>query len=734
MNWLDKDSSQIKKFVTKVFQDRNLYIRDYQLDIFTDLEFLQSDKPSVIAAGTSAGKTLTICALLELFYSYAENKDEVTIICPSVTKILRTNFEEKLTEFKSKTFKFAVLMPKTIVGKTIKQQYQEYYKNGVRVFVVLPQTMNANYMDMPKVHNFIMDEAHLWYKVKSTKTKVGMIDKIKSHIKPKKEFLLTGTPSIFHRNRDAYIFKYISVYELYNLGFVTDVKTEMLLCSYDFNSADFYQSGSSAGDLREGKAVNKKENMSCMEEVIDQLIKLLKIPSLLKGQRSFNNLTGKALAVLNLFNKLQKTIVFCRNIEQANAFGKVFNNYSVPCVVSHSINDNDSAAFQEFKKNPEMRVMVLVNRGREGFDMSDLNHIVDFTMTQNLDTNLQMLGRLLRENKQVKKKIYYKVATRHTIEYFCDIMTAVMALWDRKYYEQFDGRNFDLLKIPRIYIGGTKPRKKSGKKSVGGKKKGKPVFTPQYMLQIPLELSIWSNPIVNPFTCKDSLKQYKFTTLEQARKQFFGITHKTLEEWYRFCEDKWLSKNKLIPSIKELRNMNLSALAQSIQANPKLYIGKIDKKVKTHEEHVEFAVNNWIKYGKKIPKVPELQRLGYYALIRSMRIRPELYEKYSDKRKNLSDWLKYVDEKWLSKNQLIPNCAWLVENGYESLYAMIRKYPQSFDGKLEKLNRKTPHEWLEYAKINFKNKIPSKSFLIKNKLSGLYRAIYKHPEIFKGLI
>ena len=66
------------------------------------------------------------------------------------------------------------------------------------------------------------------------------------------------------------------------------------------------------------------------------------------------------------------------------------------------------------------RVLLVVDRGKEGFDMPELFNIVDFTLSTNPEIILQILGRVLRISKLQpnKQKIYYKVAfTKYSIIY-----------------------------------------------------------------------------------------------------------------------------------------------------------------------------------------------------------------------------------------------------------------------------------------------------------------------------
>jgi superfamily II DNA or RNA helicase len=337
---------------------------------------MKAKKPFVLAAGTSAGKTLTSLIQLEIFYSIPENVKKITLIISSSKTVLRENFAIALEQF-NPSFSYYVV--------TNKKELQEAIKDGYQVIVVLPQTLNNNYKLLPKVTNFILDEAHQWY-FKPT------IQKIIKHCKPTRQLLLTGTPSRFNAKADDFEFYYVPVMDLYENDLVSNIKIEVVSSSYDFKQTDYL---SAYGNLKADKTNSPTKSKEAFKMVCDEMI--LKLRGRL-GNKYLANLRG-ANKISALFNDLKKTIIFCHSLKQANAFYKELSSMkglNDMVLLSHSENDRDSEYFEMFRTDSQYKVLVAVDRGKLGYNVPDLFNVVDFSMTQSLDMILQMMRRILR--------------------------------------------------------------------------------------------------------------------------------------------------------------------------------------------------------------------------------------------------------------------------------------------------------------------------------------------------
>jgi len=477
----------------------------YQIEFFGKKLWMKAKKPFVLAAGTSAGKTLTSLIQLEIFYSIPENVKKITLIISSSKTVLRDNFAIALEQF-NPSFSYYVV--------TNKKELQEAIKDGYQVIVCLPQTLNSNYKLFPKVTNFILDEAHQWY-FKPT------IQKIIKHTKPTRQLLLTGTPSRFIAKGDDFEFYFVPVMDLYDNGLVSNIKVEVVSSAYDFKQTDYK---GTYGVLKNNKTNSPTKSKESFKIMCDEVI--LKLRSRL-GNKYLANLRG-ANKISALFNDLKKTIIFCHSLKQANAFYKELSSMkglNDMVLLSHSENDKKSELFEEFRTNSQYKVLVAVDRGKLGYNLPDLFNVVDFTMTQSLDMILQMMGRILRLSNEDNQKIYFKVATKNTAGYFVDLMTAALCLFKMEWYSKFNGKNMGGILIPKVKT--TRPKTK-GKSNTTNKKKQTQRIATLEELGIPLDLNLFNQSIL--YSQGDKFSTVAWTTLDEVRKEFFGITHWTYEK------------------------------------------------------------------------------------------------------------------------------------------------------------------------------------------------------------
>jgi superfamily II DNA or RNA helicase len=478
----------------------------YQIEFFGKKLWMKAKKPFVLAAGTSAGKTLTSLIQLEIFYSIPENIKKITLIISSSKTILRDNFANALEEF-NPSFSYYVV--------SNKKELEEAIKDGYQVIVVLPQTLNNNYKLLPKVTNFILDEAHQWY-FKPT------IQKIIKQCKPTRQLLLTGTPSRFNAKANDFEFYYVPVMDLYENDLVSNIKIEVVSSSYDLKYNDW---NNDTGVLKSNKTDSPTKSKEAFKMVCDEMI--LKLRGRL-GNKYLANLRG-ANKISALFNDLKKTIIFCHSLKQANAFYKELSSMkglNDMVLLSHSENDRDSEYFEMFRTDSQYKVLVAVDRGKLGYNLPDLFNVVDFSMTQSLDMILQMMGRILRLSDKNNEKIYFKVATKNTAGYFVDLMTAALCLFKIEWYSKFNGKNMGGILIPKVKTTRPKP---NGKSTPTNKKKQTQRIATLEELGIPLDLNLFNQSIM--YSQGDKFSTVAWTTLDDVKREFFNINHKGIGYW-----------------------------------------------------------------------------------------------------------------------------------------------------------------------------------------------------------
>lgn len=487
-----------------LIKSRNLTELPYQKDLLTNTLYQSSKKPIVFAAGTSAGKTFTMIMWLELFYKNV-NGYKPTLIIPASKTVLRDNTEEALKEFKP-TFSYSII--------TNRNDLETAIKNKVQVIVALPQTLNKSIDILPKFERFVLDEAHQWY-FKS------VIKKVITKTKPNVQLLLTGSPYRFNAQADKFIFKYVPVMELYDLGHVHNAKIEVVSSAYDFKQTDWL---SSFGNLKSQKTNSVAKAKSSLDIVCDEMINKLRSTTKSKYTRNWNAVNKFS----SLFNELDKTIIYTHSKKQADTFHKILNSkkgLEGKVLISHSENDGKSELFKQFQTDDSIKILVAVDRGRLGFNMPNLYNIVDFTMTQSLEMLQQMYGRLLRKSPTGKQKCYYKVATKNTAEYYVDLMTAMLCLATNDdptyYYSMYNGKNMGGIRIPKVLLNNKKSTKGSSNSS---KSKSSKPYISLSELGIPNDLNIFRQSILH--SSDGSFDSIAWTTLDNVRREFFEVKNK----------------------------------------------------------------------------------------------------------------------------------------------------------------------------------------------------------------
>jgi superfamily II DNA or RNA helicase len=465
----------------KLIELKGLEEIPYQKEFLTNEKYINNPKPIVVSIGTSGGKTLTTILKLELFYSNKKNKKEKTIIIPSDKQVLRDNFEEELIKFKP-SFSFCISTNKTEFEESIKDK-------NCNVIVVLPQTLIRNLSLLKKIHTFILDESHQWYFKKT-------IQNILKITKPKQQYLLTGTPSKFNSHKENFEFLYVPVMEMYELGRVSNVKVEIVSSEYDLSFKDF------KGD-----------------EVIENKI------SKYKTSKSVDTIVEPILKMVGGIKKMEKTIIFCRGIEQSEIIFKKLKKIKElkeKILLSHSKNDKNSINFERFRKEINIKILVVVSRGKLGFNFPNLVNVIDFTMGMNIDTMLQMYGRLLRLSQSDKQiwKTYFKIVPKNLEFYYICIVECMLRLTQMEYYSTYKGK---INELPITYL---KPKIiRNRNKTI--------ISTPKIPFKFDLNyLKKVEEKHGNDFT------SIGYTTLDKVRSEYYGsrVMERTHSEIESICK------------------------------------------------------------------------------------------------------------------------------------------------------------------------------------------------------
>ena len=432
----------MENILNQILSERGLQPRPHQ--VRNILDYTTPDKPHVAAIATAGGKTIMTAAKFELYYRCGLlKKDEKVLIIPADKTILRGNFKKQFDEFFYKDEECTILNGEKSYDYCAvenKIDLMEAIGNNTQVIIALPQFIKDHTKLLKNVKWLVVDEAHKWYDAPTIK---GII----RDIKPKHQFLLTGTPFKFNLHKRNFIIDYTSVKTLYSQGYIGDVNMQVLHTSLALTRMDWV---SMTDNLRPEKIITKKDLDKSLSEMIVQLVKKLKLP--LKDLHSTHNVTKDMAS--SLFGKLQKTIIFTHRTDAADVVADYLTTHGVNCITSHSKVDGEIAeeSFKDFKEKDEIKVLVSVNRGKEGFDFPELYNIIDMTYSQNFEVVMQMTGRLLRPSKKKTYKVFYKVAPKHTSSYFTQWMDCMIQLFDDYWYGTFNGRNTLDIRVPHALL------------------------------------------------------------------------------------------------------------------------------------------------------------------------------------------------------------------------------------------------------------------------------------------
>jgi superfamily II DNA or RNA helicase len=423
------------KAVKSIFTERGFEPREHSVKNIVG-KYLAPILAHVIAIGTSGGKTFTMAAKLEFLYKFGFIKSHQKVMILAADKsILRSNFYQSFDSFFE--IKPASFSYRAVRGK---KQLRQALEDGIQVIITIPQTIaEDNTLNLLSQFNWarlIQDEGHKWYFAVTTQ-------RIINALKPDGQILLTGTPFKFNManyrsENPRFIIEYTSVREMYQLGYLSDFTGHVLHSKVALKKLDY---ASILGNLKKDKRFGKLELEEAFNDVVNGIIKKLKLP--LKNLATAHNISKN---ISSVFGTLQKTIIFTHGIAEANALSEYLKINGVGSVVTHSqTRDDSNDIFNTFKEDKNIKVLVAVNQGKEGFDFPELYNVIDMTFSYNFEVVMQMIGRILRKSDLIKNKHFFKVASKHEASYMVNWMNAMFMLFDEEWYSRFDGKNgFDI--------------------------------------------------------------------------------------------------------------------------------------------------------------------------------------------------------------------------------------------------------------------------------------------------
>lgn len=388
---------------------RNLILRTYQIPA---INYIRKSKLCVLAVAPNGGKTEISIQSIE---NFLEDKPKAKIlVLAHSTNVLLMNYYDRLEEL------------------NVNFTYSKDLTDNSQVHVTIPhQEENI----VQKYDYLIVDEAHENY----LKNRVQRIIK---KIKPKKQLLLTGTPSKFITKGGFDIFP-IAANEISSEWF-SKLNLELVTSSYDW--MNYYNNDQ---EVNSKFKFNYKDTKKTLESVLEKLIFRLQTKFKAKEFNHSSTIT-KLKTWVYTYKNIGKTLISCKDIYQAELVNLILQEKGVNCKISHSKNDKDSDIITQFKNN-EFDVLVVVNRARLGYSDNDLVNLIDMTGSHNPDIIYQMFCRVVRGTPN-QEKYYIKVTPKkmHNMAITHISVCAALMLTDRRYLTTYNGKNFNEWKIPII--------------------------------------------------------------------------------------------------------------------------------------------------------------------------------------------------------------------------------------------------------------------------------------------
>jgi len=464
------------------FESRGLRVLTYQSEAIGKVqESLGQREITVLAACPSAGKTLMTIYMMEEYLR--ENPNHKIMVLAHGTTILRTQFHDVLKETKP-AFTYNLV-----------EKFTQYDVTA-DVNICLPQTLAGNVLN--KIDLLIVDEAHQFYFAEK------MMKEIIKQTKPKKQLLLTGTPSPFIRKG----FKIIPVTlnTIFDEGMISDLYVEIATSSYTFDPmADF---NPHTDELKSSVHIKESETKKTLDNLVSKIVERLKS---IRGNE-YQNLLPEWLPTLK---SLQKTMITCRSQQQAMQVKHYFDKIGVKSALSISDIDYDSSEIEVFKQDVDCLILIVVGRGILGFNYPELVNVVDMTTSQNVDRIYQLLCRVIRKHPEGHRKLFFKVAPNIHSDYYKYIMTAVLSLADESFFTKFNGKNFSDMIIPVIKT------KRDHHESNNNGGNGKP--RPKTLKPIDFEGLPVFEFFKDLYHKKDALLHvYTYTTIRDVRAEFLN--------------------------------------------------------------------------------------------------------------------------------------------------------------------------------------------------------------------
>lgn len=368
-------------------------LRKIQVSALSEVKnIFKEQQIAVLAICPGGGKT--IASLYEIM-KYVKQKKRVLILTHG-TNVLKNQWAEELKTF---GIKFGT----SVVSKE-------------KIVIALPQSVKSQRSKMLDFDLLVVDEAHEFYYA-------AMVQKIVGSLKPTaKQLLLTGTPSPFIAKGLKPVV--VSAVEAFEEKVLTDTYFGLVKGSFKIANKHYNEEKDVVSTFTE----TRNEIFASMENTMDKLLKRV-------SKKSVDGTIDTS--------KLEKTMFAARNIKQANLMREFLESKGVAVTLSTFRSDVDSVEIERFKREDNLKVLIVVRRGILGFNMPELVNLVDFTGSRNINRIYQLYARVLRVHPAGKQKNFFKICNALNPGLDALYMKAALCLANKDFISNFNGRNLE---------------------------------------------------------------------------------------------------------------------------------------------------------------------------------------------------------------------------------------------------------------------------------------------------
>lgn len=656
-----------------------------------------------IAAAPSAGKTVMAMTYVKrLIEEFPEAK---VLILSHGQDVLREQWKKEMSEFGVK--------------------FSLDYKNVDNVLLQLPQSLKNKKLGQYDV--LIIDEAHQYYYG-------AMIQNIVKKINPKFTVALTGTPSklIGKGWEDV---EFVSGLYLYNQGYLSDLY--MAQCVTEVNLKDSDYTVNLELSVKAEKKFTEPKVKKDLDNLLDSMVKRISGIEFTKGNKVYKGLENKVKDWAGFKSKLPKTVIRTSGTNHARLVSKYFESKGIAHVLSISkepyVGDY-SDGIEEFKNDPNKKILIIINRGTLGFNMPELQCVVDMSGGRNVDSIYQLFARVLRKHPKYENKYFFYMCNRDAEEISYFYLTAAISLMDESFIKRYNGKNLDGLKLPFTQVGDKrKDRGEKTSKTLPKTKVNKKVGPPTAKVDKAFFDEIMSiQEVFTELTHKRSniYSEVRYTKLRNIKDKLLGFGPWVTEEWNL---DDWVKYvNDLV---KDIENPSTMDWKERCSAS---YTKAVKSKL----------LSEIVKYSNLISKRNKFN----YLDIKKIASNCCNYAEFRKNHKKEFNWIKgkglqlklqeecfgKIVTRWSCERSLLP-----LAKKYSTLKEFSKKQPSAYDaakrnnwmdylwenaGWSKPLYKLTNKEILEKVKL-YKDRLD-----IKNNDIKLYRHLVVHrKDIFKKI-